>query len=89
MAGPNVTEYLFCRPTLGGPFTDTFQPADYLDGTRLLDAFFGRFQALQKGLRQTCALRLWKGERFMGELLDRGGHGRGIVCGAQPVKKGK
>ncbi len=86
MACPDVTEDLICRPPLGSPLADALQAVTDLDGPSLLNALFGRFQALQKGLCQVRSFGFGKGERLVGELCGGSGHVKSIACGAQLVK---
>ncbi len=86
MARTNVAEHLICWPSLGCPLTDAFQTAAHLGSPRLLNALFGRLQALQKSLRQVRTVGLGKRERLVCNLLDGRGHERTIAFGVRLVK---
>ena len=86
MACPDVMEDLICGPTLGRPLADALQAVTDLEGPSLLNALFGRFQALQKGLRQVRSFGFGKGERLARELCGGSGHAKSIACGAKLVK---
>ena len=76
---------LICGPTLGRPLADALQAVTDLEGPSLLNALFGRFQALQKGLRQVRSFGVGKGARLAGELCGGSGHAMSIACGAKLV----
>ena len=83
----DVTEHLVCGSALSRALADTLQAAGNLSVPSVFDALFrGWLQALQKGLRQVCALGLGERECVVSELLDRCRHVRNVVFSALPIK---